>query len=107
MKKLFCLLSVVFFSLCLSCENKGKNTAFYKENNNYLNHGKKNGAAHKKKVGQYDKQTGELIKIHDGLIDAAQAVGGKQTNIGACCNNRPHYLSAYGYKWRFIGGDEE
>jgi hypothetical protein len=32
MKKLFCLLSVVFFSLCLSCENKGKNTAFYKEN---------------------------------------------------------------------------
>lgn len=79
----------------------------YKENNNYLNHGKKNGAAHKKKVGQYDKQTGKLIKIYDGLIDAAQAVGGKQTNIGACCNNRPHYLSAYGYKWKFIGGDEE
>lgn len=32
MKKLLCLLSVVCFALCISCENKGKNTAFYKEN---------------------------------------------------------------------------
>lgn len=32
MKKLFCLLSIACFVLCVSCENKGKNTAFYKEN---------------------------------------------------------------------------
>ncbi len=32
MKKLSCLLAIMFFALCLSCENKEKNVAFYKEN---------------------------------------------------------------------------
>ncbi|MBQ2125496.1 MAG: hypothetical protein II196_06870 [Spirochaetales bacterium] len=32
MKKLFYLLFAVIFTMCLSCDKKGKNTAFYKEN---------------------------------------------------------------------------
>ena len=79
----------------------------YKENNNYADHGKKNGAAHSKRVGQYDAKTKELIAIYDSMVAAAKAVGGKSSNIGACCNKKPHYLTAYGYIWRFIGGDLE
>ena len=79
----------------------------YKENNNYADHGSKNGAAHRKRVGQYHPKTIELIAIYDSLKEAAAAVKGQQTNIGACCNNKPHYNTAYGFVWRFIGVDEE
>ena len=79
----------------------------YKENNNYADHGKKNGAAHSKRVGQYDAKTKELIAIYDSMVAAAKAVGGSSSNIGACCNKKPHYLTAYGYIWRFIGGGLE
>ena len=79
----------------------------YKENNNYADHGIKNGAAHSKKVGQYNPKTKELIAIYDSTVAAARAVNGKSTNIGACCNQKPHYLTAYGYEWRFIGGGLE
>lgn len=34
MKKLLCLLSVIGFILCISCNDKRKNVAFYKENKN-------------------------------------------------------------------------
>lgn len=79
----------------------------YKENNNYADHGRKNGAAHSKRVGQYHPKTIELIAIYDSLKEAAAAVKGQQTNIGACCNNKPHYNTAYGFVWKFIGGGEE
>ena len=79
----------------------------YQENNNYADHGLKNGKAHSKKVGQFNKD-GQLIRTYNSIKEAAEAVNGKQTNIGACCNNRPHYLTAYGYIWRFVeGGDLE
>ena len=79
----------------------------YKENNNYADHGSKNGAAHRKRVGQYHPKTIELIAIYDSLKEAAAAVKGQQTNIGAWCNKKPHDNTAYGFVWRFIGGDEE
>lgn len=79
----------------------------YKENNNYADHGSKNGTAHSKRVGQYHPKTIELIAIYNSLKEAAAAVKGQQTNIGACCNNKPHCHTAYGFVWKFIGGDEE
>ena len=79
----------------------------YKENNNYADHGIKNGKAHSKRVGQYDVKTNELLNTYESIKSAAEAVGGRSTNIGACCNQKPHYLTAYGYIWRFIGGDLE
>ena len=79
----------------------------YKENNNYADHGSKNGTAHSKRVGQYHPKTIELIAIYNSLKEAAAAVKGQQTNIGACCNNKPHYHTAYGFVWKFIGGDNE
>lgn len=80
----------------------------YAENNNYLDHSKKSGEGHRKKVAQYNKE-GVFICSYSSLKEAAEAVNGKQTNIGACCNKKPHYHSAYGYIWRFVeeGGGEE
>ena len=63
----------------------------YKENNNYADHGSKNGAVHSKRVGQYNPKTIELIAIYDSLKEAAAAVQGQQTNIGARCNNKQQY----------------
>ena len=62
----------------------------------------KRGAAHHnaRPVNQYSL-SGEFIAHHEGVLDAARAVGigGSFSNISACCNGRrPH---AGGYIWRY------
>ena len=56
--------------------------------------------ATKKKVGQYDKNTNELIKIHDSIKDAAAAVNVDRSCISRCCSGKKK--SSRGFVWRFI-----
>ena len=56
--------------------------------------------AAKKKVGQYDKNTNELIKIHDSIKDAAAAVNVDRSCISRCCSGKKK--SSRGFVWRFI-----
>jgi len=63
----------------------------------------------KKPVKQLCKETGELIKIWDSIIDAIRGLGLKETSrgIGMVCNKSPNMIgniqtSAYGYKWEFV-----
>ena len=54
----------------------------------------------KKQVGQYDKNTNELIKIHDSIKDAAAAVNVDRSCISRCCSGKKK--SSRGFVWRFI-----
>ena len=56
--------------------------------------------ATKKKVGHYDKNTNELIKIHDSIKDAATAVNVDRSCISRCCSGKKK--SSRGFVWRFI-----
>lgn len=56
--------------------------------------------ATKKKVGQYDKNTNELIKIHDSIKDAAAAVNVDRSCISRCCSGKKK--SSRGFVWKFI-----
>lgn len=56
--------------------------------------------ATKKKVGQYDKNTNELIKIHDSIKDAAAAANVDRSCISRCCSGKKK--SSRGFVWRFI-----
>lgn len=54
----------------------------------------------KKKVGQYDKNTNKLIKIHDSIKDAAAAVNVDRSCISRCCAGKKK--SSRGFIWRFV-----
>ena len=73
----------------------------HKENNNYAEHGKKNGEAHSISVAKIDKHTNEVLEIYPSIRAAANANNIKATNIGAVCAKKPHYLTAGGYKWAY------
>ena len=79
----------------------------HKENNNYAEHGRKNGLAHAKAVYQIDPKTNQKIARFESAREAAKSLNIRATNIGAVCNHKPHYLTAGGYKWEWAGGDEE
>ena len=53
-----------------------------------------------KKVAQINKDTNEIIQIYNSLTEAS--IGFNKGNIGKCCNNKLHYNTAYGYKWKYI-----
>ena len=71
----------------------------YKNFNNEENN-KRTINATKKQVGQYDKNTNELIKIHDSIKDAAAAVNVDRSCISRCCSGKKK--SSRGFVWRFI-----
>lgn len=77
----------------------------HKENNNYAEHGRKNGLAHAKAVYQIDPKTDQRIAYFESAREAAKSLNIRATNIGAVCNHKPHYLTAGGYKWEWAGGD--
>lgn len=53
-----------------------------------------------KKVGQYDKETNELIKIYPSLSEAGRQLNCSRTHIGECCNGR---IKTYkGFIWKYI-----
>lgn len=79
----------------------------HKENNNYAEHGRKNGLAHAKAVLQIDPKTEEELQWFESTRAAARSLGISATNISSVCNHKPHYLTAGGYKWKWAGGEGE
>lgn len=53
-----------------------------------------------KPIGQYDKNTMELIHIFPSIAEAAKAMGKNHGHISNCAHGKK--ASAYGYKWKFI-----
>ncbi len=53
-----------------------------------------------KKIGQYDKETLELIQIYPSIKEAAKALNKGHSHISNCANGIRK--SAYGYIWKFI-----
>lgn len=56
--------------------------------------------ATKKKVGQYDKNTNELIEIYDSIKEAAMAVNVDRSCISRCCSGKKK--SSRGFIWKFV-----
>lgn len=55
-----------------------------------------------RKVNQIDKNTNEIIKTFESIIDAAKELGVNNTvNIIRVCKHKPHCKTAYGYKWEY------
>ena len=71
----------------------------YKNFNNEENNRRTINAT-KKQVGQYDKNTNKLIKIHDSIKDAAVAVDVDRSCISRCCSGKKK--SCRGFVWKFI-----
>ena len=55
-----------------------------------------------KKVGQFNKDTDELMQIFDSCLAAARYLGNenKAPNIGRCANQKR--ITAYGFKWKWL-----
>lgn len=60
-------------------------------------------------IGMYDKNTGELLKTFISIHEAARYLNNPSaiTRISQCCNHKPHYITAYGYKWEFISQENK
>ena len=56
--------------------------------------------ATKKRVGQYNKDTNELIAIYDSIKDAAEAVSVDRSCISRCCSGKKK--SCRGFLWKFM-----
>lgn len=70
---------------------------------NYNN--KKDAGRPKKKIGQYDKKTKELIQIYESAAEAARALGiSSKSNL--CAAARKNGGNAAGYSWKYLEGNE-
>ena len=80
---------------------KGENNPMYgkKHTEQSLEKIRKHAATRKNKIAQLDKDTLEIIKIHDGVKDAEKALGVSHGWISKAANANK---VAYGYKWKFI-----
>ena len=56
-----------------------------------------------KQVAQYDKQTNELIKIWDSMMDVQRELGIANSNISECCKGKRK--STGGFVWRYVEED--
>lgn len=56
--------------------------------------------ANEKKVYQFDK-LGNFIAEYSSIIEASNATGINNGNIGSCCAGRKNHATAGGYVWRF------
>lgn len=57
-----------------------------------------------KVVLQIDKTTNEIIKEFPSIHQVERDLGISISHIWACCNNKPHYNTACGFKWAFKKG---
>ena len=55
-----------------------------------------------KPIAQLNPYTNEIIATYPSLLAASKAMNCGTSLIGAVANNRPHYLTAKGYKWKWI-----
>lgn len=54
----------------------------------------------KKQVEQIDSN-GNVVALHEGVVEASIATGIERSSIGKCCNGMKHRKTAGGYRWRF------
>lgn len=91
----------------VSLANKGKHhteeTKLKISENNPKTMQGKFGSDHpsSKKVVQYDKQTLELIKIWDSMMDVERELGIANSHISSCCKGK--LKSAGGFVWKYVG----
>ena len=80
-----------------------KRPPFTEEHKNNLSesHKGKLNNGHSKVVLQIDKNTNEVIKEWSSIAEINRQLGYIIKNISNCCTNKPHYKTAYGYKWSF------
>lgn len=80
---------------------KGENNPMYgkKHTEEALKKIRANAATRKLKIAQLDKDTLEIIKIHNGVKDAEKALGVSHGWISKAARQDK---IAYGYKWKFI-----
>lgn len=49
---------------------------------------------------------GKIVNEFKSTSEAARQLGFKQSNICACCNNKPKYKTAYGFIWRYKNDEQ-
>ena len=67
-----------------------------------LSHTEASKKNNSKQIGQYNKDTKELICVYNSVADAAKAINKSRAHISACANGSRN--TAYGYVWKFIEG---
>lgn len=80
---------------------KGENNPFYGKHHTEESLKKIKEASKRRQtpIAQLDKDTGEIIKIHDGVKDAEKALGVSHGWISKAARANK---VAYGFKWKFI-----
>jgi hypothetical protein len=78
----------------------GKRDKTGQKNPNFGNSGIYNSLS--KKVLQIHKETNEIINIFGSIMEVERATKISYVHISRCCNNKPKYKTAGGYKWQFI-----
>lgn len=58
----------------------------------------------KVRIGQYDKQTGQMLRIYDSIVEANLSLGKAKndSSITSVCKGRRK--SAFGYVWKYEEG---
>ena len=85
-------------------ENKANNSVDNLEwctneyNENYGTGNLRSAKARSKAVVQYDRD-GNIIKVWDGMSEAAKALGKRNNHIHECCKGK--IKTAHGYVWRY------
>lgn len=96
--------SASIFSVCKNKRNKAKNYFWRFKESDFIPLKIEIAFSSKHwkvKIGQYDKQTGQLLNIYDSITEANLSLGKakKDSSITAVCKGRRK--SAFGYVWKY------
>ena len=84
--------------------NKGKHTKSGMEGKHHTEKSKRKmreNSTVKKPVIQLSLD-GMVIKQFESTIEAERELGINHSNISRCCDNKPHYNTAGGFKWKYL-----
>lgn len=87
--------------------DRSYNTKHAYNNNLYKNQKEHLIILHKQKEKKVVQKTlnNTEIKIWNSVAQIEKTLGYSHCVIGNCCLKKPHYLTAYGYKWEYIKED--
>lgn len=92
-------------------ENKDNNRAdnlewcTRKYNNSYGTRNKRSAEKRAKPVRQYTLD-GKFVAEYSSMRECERKTGYLNAGISACCRRKEHYVTQYGYIWRFKGDSE-